>query len=60
VTYGSVVAAALKQGVILARQGVAFDFVVAGEPARKAGYSRLISVRTDGAVENGVSAKPAK
>lgn len=60
VTYGSVVAAALKQGVLLARQGVQFDFVVAGDPARKAGYSRLISVHTDGTVENGVSPKPAK
>lgn len=60
VTYGSVVAAALKQGVILARQGVAFDFVVAGEPARKAGYKRLILVHTDATVDNGVSAKPAK
>jgi hypothetical protein len=60
VTYGSVVAAALKQGVLLARQGVQFDFVVDGESARKAGYNRLIHVRTDGTVENGVSAKPAK
>lgn len=60
VTYGSVVAAALKQGVLLAREGVQFDFVVAGEPARKAKYSRLISVHTDGTVENGVSPKSAK
>jgi hypothetical protein len=56
VTYGSVVGAAIQQGVILTRQGTQFDFVVDGEPARKAGYDRIIRVRTDGRVENGVSA----
>ena len=50
VTYGSVVAAALKQGIALARKGVQFDFVVEGDPARKAGYERIIRVRTDGSV----------
>ena len=52
-TFGAVVTAALKQGVALARLGVSFDFVVDGEPARKAGYERIIRVLPNGAVENG-------
>lgn len=60
-TYAGIVGAALRQGVLLARQGTQFDFVVDGEPARKAGYARIIRVRTNGAVENGVFApNPAK
>jgi hypothetical protein len=51
VTYGSVVWSALKQGITLARQGTQFDFVVDGDPARKAGYGRIIRIHTDGSVE---------
>lgn len=54
VTYGSIVTAALKQGVILARKGVPFDFVVDGSPARKAGYERIIRVLPNGMIENGI------
>jgi hypothetical protein len=50
-TYGSVVAVALKQGIALARKGIQFDFVVDGEPARKAGYDKIIRVGTDGSVD---------
>lgn len=56
VPYGSIIAAALKAGVALARKGTEFDFVVDGEAARKAGYDRIIRIRTDGSVENSVSA----
>ena len=52
VTYGKVVGECLKQGIALARKGVLFDFVVDGDPARKAGYERMIRVRTDGTVED--------
>lgn len=51
VAYGKVVGECLMQGIKLARKGVQFDFVVEGEPARKAGYDRIIRVRTDGSVE---------
>ena len=55
VTYGSIVTAALKQGVILARKGVPFDFVVDGAPARKAEYERMIRILPNGMIENGIS-----
>jgi hypothetical protein len=51
VPYGKIIAEALRQGVALARKGTSFDFVVEGEPAHKAGYERIIHVRTDGSVE---------
>ena len=52
VAYGSVIAAALRQGILLARKSVQFDFVVDGAPARDAGYERIIRVRTDGSVDS--------
>ncbi len=52
VPYGKVVAEALRQGVMLARRGTQFDFVVDGEPARRAGYERIIRVRTDGSARS--------
>jgi len=52
VKYVAVVGAALRQGVMLARKGVQFDFVVDGEPARKAGYERIIRILPDGTIRD--------
>ena len=51
VTFGKVIGEVLQQGIALARKGIQFDFVVDGEPARKAGYDKIIRVRTDGSVD---------
>jgi len=55
VSYRTILGAAFRQGIDLARKGVQFDFVVDGEPARNAGYDFIISIHTNGTVENGVS-----
>ncbi len=54
-TYRAVVSSAFKQGILLARKGTQFDFVVDGDAARKTGYDRIISIHTNGTVENGIS-----
>ncbi len=52
VTYGSVIAAAMREGLALVRRGIAFDFVVDGEPARDAGYQRVIRVLPNGTLSD--------
>ncbi len=42
----------MREGLALVRRGIAFDFVVDGEPARDAGYQRVIRVLPNGTLSD--------
>ena len=51
VPHRDVIAAAMREGIRLAKQGISFDFAIDGEPVKKAGYKQIIRIGLDGKIK---------